>query len=55
MAALPIIIGFIAGCNLTALCLAPWSWLLATQFTVWLLTLWILLSIQRKQAANRRA
>jgi hypothetical protein len=54
-ALLPVIIGFMAGCNLTALFLLPWSWLLAAQLVLWLITLCVLVSIQQRQAARRRA
>jgi len=53
-ALLPVIIGFMAGCNLTALFLLPWSWLLAAQLVLWLITLCALASIQQRQAARRR-
>ena len=52
-AALPIIIGFMVGCNLTALFLAPFSWLMAIQLLVWLITLFGLISIQQAQRRKR--
>lgn len=53
-ALLPVIIGFMAGCSLTALLLVPWSWLLAAQSVLWLVTLCVLIRIQQRQAARRR-
>lgn len=55
VALLPVIIGFIAGCNLIALFVLPWSWLLAAQLVLWLITLCALVRIQQRQAARRRA